>query len=80
MKTFERKPTFFLQCFPVVEARSFSNDYEQNNKQENKINCTASFAWEDNWLVTGQVRPLDAIVFHVHDNLVWGKLFNFINL
>lgn len=76
MKTFERNPTFFLQCFPVVEARSFSNDYEQNNKRENEINHTASFAWEDDWLV----RPLDAIVFHVHDNLVWGKIFNFMNL
>lgn len=75
-----KKPHIFLAVFPIVEARSFSNDYEQNNKQENEINRTASFAWEDDWLVTGQVRPLDAIVFHVHDNPVWGKLFNVMNL
>lgn len=68
-----------MQCFPIIEARSFSNDYEQNNKQKNEINHTDSFAWEEDQLFTGQVRSLDAIVFHVHENLVWGKLFNFIN-
>lgn len=64
-----------MQCFPIIEVRSFSNDNEQNNKLKNEINYTASFAWEEDWLFTRQVRPLDAIVFHVHENLIWVKLF-----
>lgn len=42
---------FFLQCFPIIEARSVSNDYEQNNKQKNELNCMTSSAWEENHLL-----------------------------
>lgn len=68
---FERKNTFFLQCFPNVEARSFSNDYEQNNKQKNEINHTDSSARTEIGCSSGQVRPLDAKVFCVHEDVVW---------
>lgn len=67
---FQRKNTFFLQCFPSVEVRSFSNYCEQNNKQKNEINHTDSSAREEIGCSSGQVRPLDAKAFHVHESLV----------